>query len=334
MSSQFFNLFLPAFLKFVSIQFNDATGVALGLTNEQAINAVANNCATVLKHAVARKCRYLPLEVISKLDFKLRFPEISMDDSQSNNHNVPCVLSEDNPLKADLLDDDIDEDCDDEIEESQMNDDSFALYCTPRMVLGNSNDGTEIKPEKSEGSFNRADENDEKYSENGDNCDNDKEDDENDNENPSGYGLSFTGDDVGLIPNFIDSSEIFVKEIVGEENYFISSIDVKSQQKRNVEGMNTESREHKDGHGSILDISLNDDFDLGDSFISFSTSSSSRKRRIEEDIVEEEKILQPVLQSPIVVIKSSQHSIKKIKINKLNTMKIKTKKFMTKKIKR
>jgi hypothetical protein len=55
------------------------------------MNAVANNCATVLKHATARKCRFLPLEVISRQDFRSRFPEIYFDDSQSTLHNVPFI---------------------------------------------------------------------------------------------------------------------------------------------------------------------------------------------------------------------------------------------------
>ena len=64
--------------------FSSRLGKALGLNNEQATNALSNNCAMVLKHAAARKCRFLPLEVISRMDFALRFPEINMDDSQSN----------------------------------------------------------------------------------------------------------------------------------------------------------------------------------------------------------------------------------------------------------
>lgn len=38
----------------------------------------------VLKHAAARKCRFLPLEIISRMNFASRFPEINLDDSQSS----------------------------------------------------------------------------------------------------------------------------------------------------------------------------------------------------------------------------------------------------------
>ena len=47
-------------------------GGALGLNDEQALKAISNNCAMVMKHSVARKCRYLPLEVISRSDFESR----------------------------------------------------------------------------------------------------------------------------------------------------------------------------------------------------------------------------------------------------------------------
>lgn len=71
----------------VIILFN--IGLALGLNKEQALNAMANNCAMVLKHATARKCRFLPLEVITRQDFKLRYPELELDTSQDFLHNVP-----------------------------------------------------------------------------------------------------------------------------------------------------------------------------------------------------------------------------------------------------
>ena len=304
------------------------------MTNEQAANAVANNCATVLKHAVARKCRYLPLEVLSTLDFKLRYPEISMDDSQSSNHNLPCVLSEDNPLKSDVIDDNSYEDCDDEIEESQMNDDSFTAYCTPLMSLGKSSEGTDVKTAKLKGSSKENDEIDDNDSDSDINCEITKTDDENFIENSTGCGLLFTENDVGLIPSFLDSNEIFVKENNIEDNRSVSSDSAKLEQTGNGEVKNTESREGKVGSGGISDVSLNDDFDLGDSFISFSSLSSSKKRKLDEEIVEIKAISRPVLSSETAVIKSCLNSIKKIKINKSNTIKIKSKNFITKKFKR
>ena len=59
-------------------------GRALGLSNEQALNSVSDNCAMVLKHAIARKCRFLPLEVITRSEFQLRFPEINLSESQGS----------------------------------------------------------------------------------------------------------------------------------------------------------------------------------------------------------------------------------------------------------
>ena len=304
------------------------------MTNEQAANAVANNCATVLKHAVARKCRYLPLEVLSTLNFKLRYPEISMDDSQSSNHNLPGVLTEDNPLKSDVIDGDIYEDCDDETEESQMNDDSFTAYCTPLMGLGNSSEGTDVKTAKLKGSSKGNDEIDDNDSDSDINCEINKTDDENFNETSTGCGLLFTVNHVGLIPSFLDSNEIFVKENNVKDNRSVSSNSTKLQQTENGEVKNTESREGKVGCGGISDVSLNDDFDLGDSFISFSSLSSSKKRKLDEEIVEIEAISRPVSTSETAVIKSRLNSMRKIKINKSNTMKIKLKNSITKKFKK
>jgi hypothetical protein len=65
-------------------------GIALGLNKEQALNAMANNCSMVLKHAIARKCRFLPLEVISRQDFKVRYPEQRLDMSQDFLYNIPA----------------------------------------------------------------------------------------------------------------------------------------------------------------------------------------------------------------------------------------------------
>jgi hypothetical protein len=77
----------------------------------------------VLKHAAARKCRFLPLEVISRMDFASRFPEINLDDSQSNfkiaDTGLPGNLSSDvdslarfghSDNEADVNDDDQDND--------------------------------------------------------------------------------------------------------------------------------------------------------------------------------------------------------------------------------
>ena len=69
------------------------------------MKAISNNCAMVMKHSIARKCRYLPLEVISKSDFESRYPEINLDDSQSSIRNFNAALSD-----SDEEDDDGDED--------------------------------------------------------------------------------------------------------------------------------------------------------------------------------------------------------------------------------
>jgi RNase P/RNase MRP subunit p30 len=50
----------------------------LGLTQQQAQNAIGENCASVLKHALARRCRYLPVEIVSKAEFKKRWPELTL----------------------------------------------------------------------------------------------------------------------------------------------------------------------------------------------------------------------------------------------------------------
>jgi hypothetical protein len=105
------------------------SGKALGLNNEQATNALSNNCAMVLKHAAARKCRFLPLEVISRMDFASRFPEINLDDSQSNikvaDSGLPGSLSSDVDSLARfcLGDDEADEndnDLDDDVGAGQL----------------------------------------------------------------------------------------------------------------------------------------------------------------------------------------------------------------------
>ena len=77
-------------------------GRALGLNDEQAMNAISNNCAMVMKHSIARKCRYLPVEVISKSDFESRYPEINLNDSQSSVRNIDTTNSD-----SDEEDDDV-----------------------------------------------------------------------------------------------------------------------------------------------------------------------------------------------------------------------------------
>lgn len=90
------------------------------MNNEQATNALSNNCAMVLKHAAARKCRFLPLEIISRMDFASRFPEINLDDSQSNFKIADTGLSGslnsdgDSLAKFGLGDDEADENDDDQ----------------------------------------------------------------------------------------------------------------------------------------------------------------------------------------------------------------------------
>jgi hypothetical protein len=69
------------------------------------MKAISNNCAMVMKHSTARKCRYLPLEVISRSDFEFRYPEINLDDSQSSIRNLSATLSD-----SDEEDDNGDED--------------------------------------------------------------------------------------------------------------------------------------------------------------------------------------------------------------------------------
>jgi hypothetical protein len=69
------------------------------------MKAISNNCAMVMKHSIARKCRYLPLEVISRSDFESRYPEINLDDSQSSIRNFSATLSD-----CDEEDDDGEED--------------------------------------------------------------------------------------------------------------------------------------------------------------------------------------------------------------------------------
>jgi hypothetical protein len=69
------------------------------------MKAISYNCAMVMKHSTARKCRYLPLEVISRSDFEFRYPEINLDDSQSSIRNLSATLSD-----SDEEDDNGDED--------------------------------------------------------------------------------------------------------------------------------------------------------------------------------------------------------------------------------
>jgi hypothetical protein len=81
----------------------------------------------VLKHAAARKCRFLPLEVISRMDFASRFPEINLDDSQSNikisDTGLPGSSDVDSLAKFCLGDDEADEndnDLDDDVGPGQL----------------------------------------------------------------------------------------------------------------------------------------------------------------------------------------------------------------------
>ena len=80
-------------------------GGALGLNDEQALKAISNNCAMVMKHSVARKCRYLPLEVISRSDFESRYPEVNLDDSQSSIRNFSATLSDSDEEDDDGIED-------------------------------------------------------------------------------------------------------------------------------------------------------------------------------------------------------------------------------------
>lgn len=70
------------------------------------MKAISNNCAMVMKHSIARKCRYLPVEVISKSDFQSRYPEINLDDSQSSTKNISTSHS-DSDDEDDYADDEI-----------------------------------------------------------------------------------------------------------------------------------------------------------------------------------------------------------------------------------
>jgi hypothetical protein len=81
----------------------------------------------VLKHAAARKCRFLPLEVISRMDFASRFPEINLDDSQSNikisDTGLPGSSDVDSLARFCLGDDEADEndnDLDDDVGPGQL----------------------------------------------------------------------------------------------------------------------------------------------------------------------------------------------------------------------
>ncbi len=47
-------------------------GQVLQLTYEQAAKAVGENCVKVLKHATARRLRYIPVEVLSMKDILSR----------------------------------------------------------------------------------------------------------------------------------------------------------------------------------------------------------------------------------------------------------------------
>lgn len=90
------------------------------MNNEQATNALSNNGAMVLKHAAARKCRFLPLEIISRMNFASRFPEINLDDSQSSykiaDPGLPGSLDNDvgSLASTGLRDDEVDESDDDQ----------------------------------------------------------------------------------------------------------------------------------------------------------------------------------------------------------------------------
>ena len=51
-----------------------------GLTKENAHKAVCSNAALVLKHAFCRKLRFLPQEIVSRDDFRARWPELTLPD--------------------------------------------------------------------------------------------------------------------------------------------------------------------------------------------------------------------------------------------------------------
>ena len=50
----------------------------LGLGAENAIRTVARNAALVVRHACSRKLRHLPNEIITAVDFRMRWPEIEL----------------------------------------------------------------------------------------------------------------------------------------------------------------------------------------------------------------------------------------------------------------
>eukprot|EP01041_Mallomonas_annulata_P002457 gene2457-4770_t len=51
----------------------------LGIDQQKAMKCVSENCVTLLKHAAARKIRFLPVELTSQDDFLKRWPEISIN---------------------------------------------------------------------------------------------------------------------------------------------------------------------------------------------------------------------------------------------------------------
>ena len=302
-------------------------GVALGLTREQAMNAIANNCATVIKHAVARKCRYLPLEIVSRINFKLRFPEISMENGQSNNHNVPIVLSENillnnDEIQCDIDDDDNDEDDrDDKISDDPLSFATSSFNLNFSSVAGMEREIDEINTNNEDRDDNDMDSNDNKNSDDDvRNGGNDIVYDENDDdENIIGYEMSVSGDQVGLK---LGLNVMNTPKNASKNNFEVDPIchsnNIKLQDDE-VEALDAEDEDEEDS------------FDLGDSFISF---SSSKKRIYDDQTIEEEnEIVKPVLKSKMgnVLIKSTVNTIKKIKINSSRN---KLKKMILKKIKK
>lgn len=59
-------------------------GQSLNIHKELAMKAISENGALVIKHATTRKLRYLPIEIVTKNEFLLKYPEFSLQLSQSS----------------------------------------------------------------------------------------------------------------------------------------------------------------------------------------------------------------------------------------------------------
>lgn len=326
-------------------------GVALGLTNEQAMNSIANNCALVIKHATARRSRYLPLEIINKLDFNQRFPELNFDNSQSFNHNVSVssLLSNDKLINDDVAEMDDRDEIEDFNQNNQnsnkrrKNNDPSDGYMSTSNVLNYeiiSNDkSSSIQDEDPEEIIDMK-----IYEENEEDNEDDKErtsevdveEEEEDEEEEVGFMIDTARDiNQNLNENQSDGTEI--KSIEKNDDNSVVEEDLDEKVSNEIDNNPKNEKFIEILHENDLDEDENDEdengFELGDSFISFSNSppapSSSRKtisNNSIDKIVENRNIntnLKSKNSNIVAVAKSSSSkNMKKLKINSLKNSKI------------